>query len=247
MRIKLHVVWIKRAAYVIYFSWKLITTRTVCRDGFLSPLDYRELMRNDDRVISTGMRYVTIQFIPENLADYKCGNNLDVKSLKKGEFWGWYQNGLEERARATGKEKTGNKTDNCKIQSNPALRIPALYGHFVITDSFLCPWGKPLSLSLNSTRLIRTPVNWGHRTLFSCPAPMNRFSYKVNLANADTLLSTGCCNKPFFWRDRNAFCWLNVNVPSIIVHQLGWIVGANFRLFWHQLSNPENSIWLRNV
>ena len=30
------------------------------------------------------------------------------------------------------------------IQSNPALRSPAHYGHLIITDSFLCPWGKPL-------------------------------------------------------------------------------------------------------
>ena len=155
--------------------------------------------------------------------------------------------GCGERARATGKEKTGNKTDNCKIQSKTALRIPALCGHFVITDSLLCSWGKPLSFSLNSSRLIRTPVNWGHRTLFSCPAPINRFSYKVNLANADTLLSTVCCNTPFFGRYRKTFSWLNVDVPSTIVHQLGWIVDANFRLFWHQLSTGENSIWLRNV
>ena len=37
----------------------------------------------------------------------------------------------------------------------------ALYGHPLITDSLLCPWGKgskkAFTFSLNSTRLIRTP------------------------------------------------------------------------------------------
>ena len=38
------------------------------------------------------------------------------------------------------------------IQSNPSLRTPAQYGHLIITDSFLCPWGKiPLTFSLQST------------------------------------------------------------------------------------------------
>ena len=44
------------------------------------------------------------------------------------------------------------------------------------------------------------PLNTGTRkcgqlTLVSCP--INRFSQKVNLANADSSLSTVCCNKPF--------------------------------------------------
>ena len=30
------------------------------------------------------------------------------------------------------------------VQSNPALWTPAQYGHLAITDSFVCPWGKPL-------------------------------------------------------------------------------------------------------
>ena len=36
-------------------------------------------------------------------------------------------------------------------------------GHHIITDSLLCPWGgKALTLSLNSTRLMRTPRSYGH-------------------------------------------------------------------------------------
>ena len=43
------------------------------------------------------------------------------------------------------------------FQSKPTLLTPALYGHLIITDSLLCPWGKKaLTFSLNSTRLIRT-------------------------------------------------------------------------------------------
>ena len=47
------------------------------------------------------------------------------------------------------------------LQSNPASQTPASYGHLIITDSLLCPWGgkKPLTYSLNSTRLIRHPIN----------------------------------------------------------------------------------------
>ena len=29
-----------------------------------------------------------------------------------------------------------------RVQSNPALRTPAYYGHPIITDSLLCPCGK---------------------------------------------------------------------------------------------------------
>ena len=54
------------------------------------------------------------------------------------------------------------------IQSNSTLRTPAaLYGHHVITESFLCPWGKKaLKLSLNSTRLIRTSITADNGHLF---------------------------------------------------------------------------------
>ena len=37
-------------------------------------------------------------------------------------------------------------------------RTPAQYGHLIITDSLLYPWGKKaLRFSVKSTRLIRTP------------------------------------------------------------------------------------------
>ena len=46
------------------------------------------------------------------------------------------------------------------VEQNPALRTLTLYGHPVLTDSLLCPWEKKaLTFSLNSTRLIRYPVN----------------------------------------------------------------------------------------
>ena len=59
-----------------------------------------------------------------------------------------------------------------------------------ITDSFLCPQRKPI----NSTCLIRIPVNADNGHLFL--AAIDRFSWKVNLANADTV----CCNKALLWK-----------------------------------------------
>ena len=47
---------------------------------------------------------------------------------------------------------------------------------------------------------------------FFCP--MSRFSYKANLANMDTLLSTVCCNKPLFFGVKKPVVDINVNVPS---------------------------------
>ena len=44
-----------------------------------------------------------------------------------------------------------------EVQSNLALRTPALYRHIMITDSLFCPWEKKaLTFSLNSTHLIWT-------------------------------------------------------------------------------------------
>ena len=68
-----------------------------------------------------------------------------------------------------------------------------LYGQFF---NFIYGKRKPcLAFSLNSNHLFRTPL-MRQRTLFSCS--INRFSYKINLANADTSFSTVCCDKPHF-------------------------------------------------
>ena len=57
-----------------------------------------------------------------------------------------------------------------------------LYGYLIITDSLLCPWKKKaLTFSLNSTRLIRTPVNTDNGHFNSCP--INRFSRKADIIN----------------------------------------------------------------
>ena len=43
------------------------------------------------------------------------------------------------------------------VQSNPTLQTDTHFGHLIITDSFLCPWGKKaLRFSINSTHLIWT-------------------------------------------------------------------------------------------
>ena len=73
----------------------------------------------------------------------------------------------------------------------------ALYGHPLNTETsllrtvfFVYGEREPShAFSLNSTHLFRTPL-MRQRTLFSCS--INRFSYKINLANADTSFSTVC-------------------------------------------------------
>ena len=70
---------------------------------------------------------------------------------------------------------------------------PHYYGQFSLS------LGKAHTLSVNSNCLIRTPVNVGQRTL-SCP--MNTFIWKVNLTNADTLLSTVSSNKPSLFQGK---------------------------------------------
>ena len=41
--------------------------------------------------------------------------------------------------------------------ADPNYSQTSLYGHLIITDSLLSPWGnKALTFSLNSTRLVRT-------------------------------------------------------------------------------------------
>ena len=75
-----------------------------------------------------------------------------------------------------------------------------LYGHSLNTDTSLLR--IPTFLALNcSTRLIRTPVNAdnGHLSL-SCP--ISEFSQNANLANAETSLSTACCNRPFLFEGK---------------------------------------------
>ena len=65
---------------------------------------------------------------------------------------------------------------------------PALYGHLIITNSLLYPWGKKaLTLSLKSTRLIRTPHYYEQSALSLGKESPYIFS-KVNPLNTDTSL-----------------------------------------------------------
>ena len=84
-----------------------------------------------------------------------------------------------------------------KIQSNPALRTPAEYGHLIyITDSLLCPWGKKtLTFSLKSTHLIGTSHYYYGQFAVSLGKENPYIFSKVNPLNTDTslLLRTVCC------------------------------------------------------
>ena len=62
------------------------------------------------------------------------------------------------------------------------------------------------------------------RTTDTCFCPINRFSLKVNLANAD-----------------------NVDVPSASVNRTRWIIDVNFRLFWHQANLCREQFWLSSI
>ena len=55
----------------------------------------------------------------------------------------------------------------------------------------------------------------------------------------DKLLSTVWCNRPFFFEGKKTFSWHNVDVPSAIVHQIGW-------LFLTSSESAENGFWLHN-
>ena len=68
------------------------------------------------------------------------------------------------------------------------MQTPHHYGQFSLSPE------KAHTFSLNSTGLIRIPVNADNGHLFL--AAIDRFSWKVNLANADTV----CCNKPLLWK-----------------------------------------------
>ena len=78
-----------------------------------------------------------------------------------------------------------------KVQSNPALQQPLNIDTLLLRTVFFVPVESPYIFSKFNPLNINTRY-CGQRKLFSCP--MNRFSYKVNLANADTLLFTVCCN-----------------------------------------------------
>ena len=117
-----------------------------------------------------------------------------------------------------------------------------------------CPWtplngqfslslGKALSaFPLNSTRLIGTPVKAGNKHLFFTQST-NSY-WKPPSANADTSLSTVCCNWPFLFEVKKSLSWQHVDVPSATIHQIGWFVDVNF-LASNELC--REGFWLSNT
>ena len=120
------------------------------------------------------------------------------------------------------------------------------------------PWNVLQSLFLAARYCIkkygRTPLNtdtsFGQfslslgKALSFVSCPINRFSQKINLINADTSLSVLFCNRSFlnsFMNLEKSFSWQHLDVPSTTVARIGWFVVVNFRLFWHPSSHAENS------
>ena len=120
------------------------------------------------------------------------------------------------------------------VRSNLALRIPAYYGHLVVTDSLLYPWGKPLKFSLNPTRLIRTTLMRATDTYFLPNQPILRESQP----NVDTSLSTVCCDIFFpIWREKQTL----VDSTSMFTGQDELSTSILLKLSGHQTSYAENS------
>jgi len=101
-------------------------------------------------------------------------------------------------------------TDSCLIRTSP------YYGQFSLS------LGKALTFSLNSTRLIQTPINADNGHLFLAQSTDSH--RKLNLV--DTSLSTVCHNsqRPFLSEGEKTFIWQHVDVPSTTVHSIGWVV-----------------------
>ena len=75
--------------------------------------------------------------------------------------------------------------------------------------------------------------------------PINRFSQKDNLANAEISMLIVFCqntiNRAFLFDSSLKKYLSKQHAPSSpSVHRIEWIVDANFRLVWHQTSYAEN-------
>jgi len=118
--------------------------------------------------------------------------------------------------------------------SHPALRTLTQYRHLVIVDAFLFPWGESPYIFSNLNLLADTPVNPDNGHFFLAP---------INLTNANTSLSTFCCNRSCLSECKiilqfTAFQCSQCYICTI--HQIGCFVVVNFRLFWHPSSYAEN-------
>ena len=86
-----------------------------------------------------------------------------------------------------------------------SLNSTRLIRHLIITDSLLCPWRKKaLTFSLNSTSLIQTPYYYRQFAL-SLEKKSPYFFSKFNQLNTDTLLLQTVC---FFPRERKPLLFL---------------------------------------
>ena len=101
---------------------------------------------------------------------------LEFTPAAQGNNWVWYFCTQSCWIRSAGVNasrlyvflKTSYLLTMFKEQSNPTLPTPAQCGHFVITDSFLCPWSESLYNFSKLNQLIRTTA------AISCQEPITR-------------------------------------------------------------------------
>ena len=113
------------------------------------------------------------------------------------------------------------------------IQTPRYYRRF----SILFPLGEsPYIFSKFNLLNVDTPVNPDNGHLFLAP---------INLTNVNTSLSTFCCN---MYSSCLSECKIilhslqHFNVRNATIHQIGWFVVVNLRLFWHPSSYAENGL-----
>ena len=115
-----------------------------------------------------------------------------------------------------------------------------LYGHPLNTDTSLLRTVVFVAVkspySLNSTRLIQTPVNM--RTTDTCFVP-NKQIVMDSLPAVINLFFYQALNWPSGWQ--------HVDLSSSTVYRIGRIADFVFRVFWHQTSYAENGFWINNI
>ena len=111
---------------------------------------------------------------------------------------------------------------------------PPLYGYHADTSLsrtvFFVPGESPYDFLQIQPALCGHLLMWTTQwTLVSCQ--INRFSWNVNLANADSSFSPCAVINLSLFKIKKIFVWKYIDVPSTSVHQTGWIVDVNFGLF----------------
>ena len=106
-----------------------------------------------------------------------------------------------------------------QVQSKPRftdtrlIRTPRYYGHFSLSLG-----KKALTLSLNSTRLIRTPINADNGHLFLAQSTDSH--RKSTLLMRTLHYQILYCNRSLLSEGKKSFCLQHFDFPSATVHRI---------------------------